>query len=152
MNVNNIGRVLVSLIVVLGFMGVTWIFLTSKAMGVAPSETVTLLVGALASNFTSVVAYWIGSSSGSTAKDEQQQRVAEKLADKVPVVAAPSIVPAAAIVAAAQAAAPAAAEAAAPAAAAEAAPPAAEVAAPAAAEAAVDAALAERGIDPKKGG
>lgn len=135
MNINNFGRVLVSLIVVFGFMMTTYIFLTSKAMGVAPGETLTLLVGALASNFTSVVSYWIGSSSGSSAKDEQQLKVAEKLAEKVPVMApAPT---AAAVVAAA--------EAAAPAAAAEAAPPAAAAAAPPA----VDAELDRRGIPDK---
>lgn len=131
---NNVGRVLVSLIVVMGFMSVTWIFLTSKAMGVAPSETVTLLVGALASNFTSIVSYWIGSSSGSTAKDEQISKAAEKLAEK-------AASPVTAIEAA---------KAVAPAAAAAAAPPAAAVAAPPAAEVAVENALNERGITEKK--
>lgn len=84
MNTNNIGRVLVSIIVVCGFMTVTLMFLTAKAAGGTPGETLTLLVGALASNFTSVVGYWIGSSSGSTAKDEQMSRTADKLAEKVP--------------------------------------------------------------------
>lgn len=139
MTVNNVGRVLISLIVVIGFMMALYFFLTAKAAGVAPGETLSIMVGALASNFTSVVAYWIGSSSGSTAKDEQQHKVAEKLAEKV----APAAIPTAAIVAAA--------EAAAPAAAAEAAPPAAAVAAPPAAEVAVDAALDERGIPKPKG-
>lgn len=77
MNVNNIGRVLVSLVVVMGFMVTTYMFLTAKASGVSPGETLTLLVGALASNFTSVVSYWIGSSSGSTAKDEQLSKAAD---------------------------------------------------------------------------
>jgi 3-phosphoglycerate kinase len=130
MNVNNIGRVLVSLVVVVGFMVATYMFLTEKAAGGTPSETLTLLVGALASNFTSVVSYWIGSSSGSTAKDEQISKTAEKLAEKVPVVPADVSVAAAA----AMAAAPAAAAVAAPQAAAEAAPP------------AVDAELERRGI------
>lgn len=134
MSVNNFGRVLVSLIVVCGFMVVVYMFLTAKFAGNAPGETLTILVGALASNFTSVVSYWIGSSSGSTAKDEQQQKVAEKLAEKV---AAPAI-PTAAVIAAAEAAAPAAAAEAAPAAAAAAAPPAAETAVPPVVEAELD--------------
>jgi hypothetical protein len=83
-NTNNVGRVLVSLVVVIGFMTVTFMFLTEKAAGGTPGETLTLLVGALASNFTSVVSYWIGSSSGSTAKDEQLSKTADRLADKVP--------------------------------------------------------------------
>lgn len=94
MNTNNFGRVAVSLIVCVGFMIVTWMFITQKAAGINPSETLTLLVGALASNFTSVVAYWIGSSSGSTAKDEQISKTAEKLAEKtVAPVAAPPVLP-----------------------------------------------------------
>lgn len=137
MNVNNLGRVLVSLIVVVGFMVATYMFLTEKAAGGTPSETLTLLVGALASNFTSVVSYWIGSSSGSTAKDEQISKTAEKLAEKVPAVTPdPAVVAAAAV-----AAAPAAAAVAAPPAAAEAAPP------------AVDAELDRRGVpDNTRGG
>lgn len=133
MNTNNVGRVLVSIIVVLGFMVVTFMFIREKSLGNNPSDVLTMLVGALASNFTSVVSYWIGSSSGSTAKDEQQQKVAEKLAEKVPTLVAPAVTPAAVVAAA---------EAAAPAAAAEAAPPAAAVAAPPA----VDAELDRRGI------
>lgn len=151
MNVNNFGRVLVSLIVVGGFMVVVYMFLTEKLAGNAPGETLTILVGALASNFTSVVSYWIGSSSGSTAKDEQLSKTAEKLADKVPVAPPAAAVRAAAVAAApaaAAAAAPAAAEAAAPAAAADAAPPAAADAAPPA----VDAELDRRGIPDKKDG
>lgn len=83
MNTNNIGRVLVSIVVVCGFMTVTLLYLTQKYTGVPPGETLTLLVGALATNFSNVVGYWIGSSSGSTAKDEQNAKVAEKLAEKV---------------------------------------------------------------------
>lgn len=134
MNTNNIGRVLVSMTVVMGFMLVTYMFISEKTLGNNPGEVLTLLVGALASNFTSVVSYWIGSSSGSTAKDEQMSKTAEKLADKVP--AAPAASPAA-VVAAAEAAAPAAAAQAAPPAAAEAAPP------------AVDAELDRRGVPDK---
>lgn len=133
MNTNNIGRVLVSLVVVCGFMTVTIMFLTQKASGAQPNDVLTVLVGVLGTNFTQVVAYWIGSSSGSTAKDEQQAKVAERLADKV---AAPQVPPAV-IAAAAEAAAPAAAAQAAPPAAAEAAPP------------AVDAELDRRGIPDK---
>ena len=59
-----------SMIAICGFMAVTILFLTTKLNGGTPSETLTLLGGALASNFTSVVGYWIGSSSSSSAKDE----------------------------------------------------------------------------------
>lgn len=136
MNVNNVGRVLVSVIVVVGFMVTVYMFLTTKLAGGAPGETLTLLVGALASNFTSVVGYWIGSSSGSTAKDEQISKTAEKLAEKVPAVPVDAAIAAAAVAAA-------------PAAAAEAAPPAAAEAAPPAVEAELD----RRGIpDNPKGG
>lgn len=83
MNTNNIGRVLVSLVVVCGFMTVTIMFLTAKASGAQPNDVLTILVGVLGTNFTQVISYWIGSSSGSTAKDEQQAKVAEKLAEKV---------------------------------------------------------------------
>lgn len=92
---NNVGRILVSMVVVCGFMATTYLFLTAKWAGQQPSETLTLLVGALASNFTSVVSYWIGSSSGSSAKDDSANRVTEHLAQKavVPVpVAVPRVV------------------------------------------------------------
>lgn len=112
MTTNNVGRVLVSLLVVCGFLIVTYMFITEKAAGGTPGETLTLLVGALASNFTSVVSYWIGSSSGSTAKDEQLSKTAEKLAEKA---APPAAVIEAAVSAAAAAAPPAAAAAAPPA-------------------------------------
>lgn len=122
MNTNNVGRVFISILVVCGFLIVTYMFITEKASGGTPGETLTLLVGALASNFTSVVSYWIGSSSGSTAKDEQISKTAEKLAEKA--ISSTAVIEAATSAAAV------------------AAPPAAAVAAPPA----VDAELDRRGI------
>lgn len=71
MNAANIGRILVSAVVVVGFMAVTILFLLQKYSGTAPGEVLTILVGVLGTNFTSVVSYWIGSSSGSSAKDDK---------------------------------------------------------------------------------
>lgn len=78
MNTNNIGRILVSAVVVIGFVAVTVLFVTTKYNGGAPGETLSILLGALATNFTAVVGYWIGSSSGSTAKDEKLSELVGK--------------------------------------------------------------------------
>lgn len=132
MSTDNVGRVLVSIVVVLGFMTVTIMYLSQKIGGGTPGETLTLLVGALSSNFTSVVGYWIGASSGGAAARDQLSKTADKLAEKVPSAVTPAVIAAAA-------------EAAAPAAAANAAPPAATEAAPPA----VDAELDRRGVPDK---
>lgn len=70
LELNNWGRVIVSTIVVFGFVGVTILYMTRKLEGNAVPEILSILLGALATNFTNVVGYWIGSSSGSSSKDQ----------------------------------------------------------------------------------
>lgn len=69
LGINNWGRVIVSTVVVAGFIGVTILYMTQKLNGSAVPEILSILLGALATNFTNVVGYWIGSSSSSSAKD-----------------------------------------------------------------------------------
>ena len=76
--INNWGRVIISTIVVAGFIGVTFLYMTRKLDGNAVPEILSILLGALATNFTAVVGYWIGSSASSTQKDTTIQNMAEK--------------------------------------------------------------------------
>lgn len=69
-HLNDWGRVIVSAVVVTGFIGVVILVLTTKLQGTATSEVLLVLLGALAAAFGQVVSYWVGSSSGSTAKDQ----------------------------------------------------------------------------------
>jgi hypothetical protein len=78
LNIGNWGRVIVSTIVVVGFVGITLLYLTQKINGAAVPEILSILLGTLATNFTAVVSYWIGSSSSSTAKDETIKDMASK--------------------------------------------------------------------------
>lgn len=78
MNVSNWGRVLISAIVVMGFIGITVLYMTKKLEGAPVPEILSILLGALATNFTAVVGYWIGSSASSSAKDTTIQNMAEK--------------------------------------------------------------------------
>ncbi|MET4210538.1 hypothetical protein [Bradyrhizobium sp. LA2.1] len=75
---NDWGRVVVSAVVVVGFIGVTVLYMTRKLDGAAVPEILSILLGALATNFTAVVGYWIGSSSGSASKDQAIQNLANK--------------------------------------------------------------------------
>lgn len=77
-SLNDWGRIVVSTVVVCGFIGVTLLYMTQKLSGGAVPEILSILLGALATNFTAVVGYWIGSSSGSAAKDQALAKVAEK--------------------------------------------------------------------------
>jgi Kef-type K+ transport system membrane component KefB len=76
--INNWGRAIVSAIVVVGFILVTILYMTQKLNGSAVPEILSILLGALATNFTAVVGYWIGSSASSSAKDTTIQNMAEK--------------------------------------------------------------------------
>jgi Kef-type K+ transport system membrane component KefB len=78
LELNNWGRVLVSVIVVAGFLAVTLLYMTQKLNGAAVPEILSILLGALATNFTAVVGYWIGSSASSTAKDTTISNMANK--------------------------------------------------------------------------
>lgn len=84
-NINNWGRVIVSTVVVCGFIGVTLLYMTQKLNGAAVPEILSILLGSLATNFTNVVGYWIGSSSSSSSKDATIQDMAAKV-PSVPVI------------------------------------------------------------------
>lgn len=77
-DLNSWGRVLTSFLVVTGFITVTIMYMTQKLNGNPVPEILSILLGALATNFTSVVGYWIGSSSGSSAKDAAITNLATK--------------------------------------------------------------------------
>lgn len=77
-NVGNWGRVVISLVVVTGFIGITLLYMTRKLDGGAVPEILSILLGALATNFTAVIGYWIGSSASSSQKDTTIQNMAEK--------------------------------------------------------------------------
>lgn len=78
LGINNWGRVIVSTVVVIGFIGVTILYMTQKLNGSAVPEILSILLGALATNFTAVVGYWIGSSASSSAKDTTIENMASK--------------------------------------------------------------------------
>ena len=75
---NDWGRVLVSIIVVAGFIGVLILVLTTKLQGTATSEVLLVMLGALAAAFGQVVSYWVGSSASSSAKDQTISTMATK--------------------------------------------------------------------------
>jgi hypothetical protein len=83
--VNDYGRVVISVVVVIGFIGITVIYMTRKLEGAPVPELLSILLGSLATNFTSVVGYWIGSSSSSSSKDDTIQNMAAKV-PTVPVI------------------------------------------------------------------
>jgi protein-S-isoprenylcysteine O-methyltransferase Ste14 len=70
-NLANWGKVLISLIVVLGFFAVLILLLTQKIQGQATPEVLLVMLGALGQGFAQVLSYWVGSSQSSSAKDEQ---------------------------------------------------------------------------------
>lgn len=78
MVLNDWGRVLVSVIVTVGFMAILVLVITTKTQGNAPTEVMLVMLGALGAAFGQVVSYWVGSSSGSAQKDTALQKIAEK--------------------------------------------------------------------------
>lgn len=78
MSLSDWGRVIVSTLVVIGFIIVTLLYMTQKLNGSAVPEILSILLGALATNFTAVVGYWIGSSASSSAKDTTISNMAGK--------------------------------------------------------------------------
>lgn len=78
LGISNWGRVIVSTVVVAGFIGVTILYLTQKINGAAVPEILSILLGTLATNFTAVVSYWIGSSASSSSKDATIQDMAAR--------------------------------------------------------------------------
>jgi protein-S-isoprenylcysteine O-methyltransferase Ste14 len=78
MSLNDWGRVLVSIIVTSGFMGILVLVITTKTAGNSPTEVMLVMLGALGAAFGQVVSYWVGSSSGSAQKDAAIQDMAKK--------------------------------------------------------------------------
>jgi protein-S-isoprenylcysteine O-methyltransferase Ste14 len=77
-SLNDWGRVVVSIIVTSGFMGVLVLVITTKTAGNSPTEVMLVMLGALGAAFGQVVSYWVGSSSGSAQKDAAIQDMAKK--------------------------------------------------------------------------
>lgn len=64
------GAVIVSVLIVVGYFTVIWaIFVTSKQFNEREATILNQLFGVLTAGFISVSQYWLGSSSGSAAKD-----------------------------------------------------------------------------------
>jgi membrane associated rhomboid family serine protease len=78
MVLNDWGRVLISLVVTVGFMAVLVLVITTKTQGNAAPEVMLVMLGALGAAFGQVVSYWVGSSSGSAQKDTALQNLAAK--------------------------------------------------------------------------
>lgn len=78
LGLNDWGRVLVSIIVTTGFMGILVIVITTKTAGNAPAEVMLVMLGALGAAFGQVVSFWVGSSSASATKDATIQDMAKK--------------------------------------------------------------------------
>jgi hypothetical protein len=78
MGLNDWGRVLVSVIVTTGFMGVLILVITTKTQGNAPPEVMLVMLGALGAAFGQVVSFWVGSSSSSATKDTTISNMAAK--------------------------------------------------------------------------
>lgn len=70
LDLNNWGRVLVSTIVVVGFMYILNLIITIKTTGGSATEVQLVMLGALGAAFGQVVSYWVGSSASSAKKDE----------------------------------------------------------------------------------
>jgi hypothetical protein len=77
-SLNDWGRVVVSIIVTSGFMGILVLVITTKTAGNSPTEVMLVMLGALGAAFGQVVSYWVGSSSGSAQKDAAIQDMAKK--------------------------------------------------------------------------
>lgn len=75
---NNWGRVVISIIVVGGFLAVLVLVLTRKLEGNATPDVLLIMLGALGAGFQQVVSFWVGSSSGSAQKDSAIQNLATK--------------------------------------------------------------------------
>lgn len=75
---NDWGRVIVSAVVVCGFMYILNLVITLKAQGTTPPEVQLVMLGALGAAFGQVVSYWVGSAASSATKDQTIQNLASK--------------------------------------------------------------------------
>lgn len=76
-NLSNWGKVLISLIVVIGFFGILVLVITRKMEGNQAPEVMLVMLGALGQGFAQVLSYWVGSSQSSSSKDEVLKEVAK---------------------------------------------------------------------------
>lgn len=76
MNLSDWGKVLISIIVTVGFMSILVLIITSKVQGQTTPEVLLVMLGALAQGFGTIINYWTGSSQSSSSKDETIKEVA----------------------------------------------------------------------------
>jgi hypothetical protein len=81
--VSIVGRIVITVIVQLGFFATLGIVLTQKVTGNATPEILLLMLGALTAKWGDSVVYWIGSSAGSSDKDSAQQATTDRLVEAV---------------------------------------------------------------------
>ncbi len=76
----------VSVVVVVGFFAVLLLLISGYGKGLDPQvlQIVNITVGTLGAGFTAVTGYWLGSSSGSTAKNATISRMGDQLAVSTP--------------------------------------------------------------------
>lgn len=86
----SVGAVAISAIVILAFAVLLAVVLTHEVPG-SSQDLSKILIGSLAAMASQVVSYWVGSSSGSVAKDEQLSAAQDALADSVPTSALGSV-------------------------------------------------------------
>jgi hypothetical protein len=77
-----------SVAVVVGFFAVLLLLISGYGKGLDPQvlQIVNITVGTLAAGFTAVIGYWLGSSAGSTAKNDTIANMGNQLAASTPVV------------------------------------------------------------------
>jgi hypothetical protein len=78
----SMGSVIVSIVVCIGFVGISFLAMKPDLAGVDKSVTLFLL-GAWSNLITAVVSFWIGSSSGSAAKSDQITALTQAAANPV---------------------------------------------------------------------
>lgn len=90
--INTVGRIAVSIFTLVMFAGVCF---TVILKAVPPSETTSLIIGAVIGMAGTTIAYWVGSSSGSTAKDARQATMQPppQPGTTTTIVAAPQVAP-----------------------------------------------------------
>ena len=72
-----LGASVVSVMVLIGFMVLTFMAIKPESVGIADKSVLLFLLGAWQSLATAVVSYWIGSSSGSVDKSNQMVQMTQ---------------------------------------------------------------------------
>lgn len=81
--ISTVGRVAVSVIVIIGFFWALAEVIDAKTVGGPQREILLIMLGALTTKFGDVVIYWIGSSAGSSDKDATQAANTSQLIEAV---------------------------------------------------------------------